>query len=261
MLDVALTQRHENSSSVLGASRFLTRPYFTYIPLQPGISLMLEDVINSQVTRTYSPTDLYDEFPVTSEMQHIFRASRSYLALVQTYQDGIPIAMVTLADYRNLVQWHIMSLSPVSELEGNIDELSPLYEPCRLALIIMGVGVIFPLPPQSAPLLYLAEMLQTDIRSKTDITQSLSLVGRKIKLWCLIVGTIAASGSAVRAWYMEELAFHAQLHCRPEWSEIKRDLNGILWLDSACELAGSRIWVEALSLSNRRDLFRHTQRH
>jgi hypothetical protein len=90
--------------------------------------------------------NLIAELPITYDMQEIFRAARAYFALVDKYQDGIHVALDTLADCRNLIQWHIMSLLPGSQLGTRLMDAYPLYESCRLALVIMGVGVVFPLP-------------------------------------------------------------------------------------------------------------------
>lgn len=192
--------------------------------------------------------NLIAELPITYDMQEIFRAARAYFALVDKYQDGIHVALDTLADCRNLIQWHIMSLLPGSQLGTRLMDAYPLYESCRLALVIMGVGVVFPLPPQSAPLLDLARMLQAELQSTRDFAKVYSSVSTKLVYWCLILGGIAATGSSERRWYVEEIRRLAGPYGLPEWDRIKRDLKTILWLDRACDFGGRLLWEEALRL-------------
>jgi hypothetical protein len=237
-----------DSSDVLAASRSLSQPLFPCISLQEGEFLTLNDIINSQHPVLNVDTDLVSELPITSEMQEIFSASRAYLALIDKYQDGVYVALEMLADFRNLVQWHIMSLLPGGKLGPNVTNSYPLYEACRLALVIMGVGVIFPLPPQSAPLLELSQMLQAQLQSVEDIAKVYSSVSMKLVYWCLILGGIAAGESQERLWYGEELRRLAEPYGLPIWDEVKRDLKTILWLDRACDFAGRIFWEEALCL-------------
>lgn len=192
--------------------------------------------------------DIISELPITSETQEIFSASRAYLALVDKYQDGVYVALDMLADFRNLVQWHIMSLLPGSKVDPCITNSYPLYESCRLALVIMGVGVIFPVPPQSAPLLELSQMLQAELQSTEDTAKIYSSESIKLVYWCLILGGIAAGESQERLWYAEELRRLAGPYGLPSWDEIKRDLKTILWLNRACDFAGWFFWEEALCL-------------
>jgi hypothetical protein len=236
------------SSGVLGASRLLTPPLFPYISIHEREYLTLRDIIDSQHPVPTVDSNLIAELPITYEVQEIFRAARAYFALVEKYQDGIYVALDTLADFRNLIQWHIMSLLPGSQLDSRLMNAYPLYESCRLALVIMGVGVVFPLPPQSAPLLDLARMLQAELQSTKDIAKVYSSVSTKLVYWCLILGAIAATGFSERLWYVEEIRRLAGPHGLPGWDGIKQDLKTILWLDRACDFAGRLLWEEALCL-------------
>jgi hypothetical protein len=193
-------------------------------------------------------SEIVAELPITYEVQDIFRAARAYLALVDKYQDGVQVALDTLADFRNSIQWYIMSLLPASQLDSTLMDAYPLYESCRLALVIMGVGVVFPLPPQSAPLLNLARILQTELQSIKDTSKAYSSVNIKLVSWCMTLGGIAATGSPLRTWYVEEIQRLAGPCGLPGWDRIKQDLKMILWLDKACDSAGRLFWEEALCL-------------
>lgn len=226
----------------------MSPPLFSYICIHEGEYLTLRDIIDSQHPVPTVDSDRIAELPITYEMQEIFRAARAYFALVDKHQDGIHVALDTLADYRNLIQWHIMSLLPGSQLGSRLTNAYPLYESCRLALVIMGVGVVFPLPPQSAPLLELARTLQAELQSTKDFAKAYSSVSIKLVYWCLVLGGIAATGFSERLWYVEEIRRLAEPYGLPDWDGIKQDLKTILWLDRACDFAGRLLWEEALCL-------------
>ncbi len=138
---------------MLGASRSLSRPSFPYISLQTGGFLDLQDVIDPNI-------DPFESNHMPPEMQTIFQCHRKYVSEVEMYEDGMPVGIDMLCDHRNIIQWHIMSLLPSAQLGSSNASTYPLYEACRLALIIFGIGVAFPLPPQSAPLVTLGRMLK-----------------------------------------------------------------------------------------------------
>ncbi|KAJ5890523.1 uncharacterized protein N7473_006751 [Penicillium subrubescens] len=235
-------------SGVLGASRLLSPPLFSYICIHEGEYLTLRDIIDSQHPVPTVDPNLIAELPITYDMQEIFRAARAYFALVDKYQDGIHVPLDTLADCRNLIQWHIMSLLSGSQLGARLIDAYPLYESCRLALVILGVSVIFPLPPQSAPLLELSRMLQAELQSTKDFAKVYSSVSTKLVYWCLVLGGIAATGSSERRWYVEEIRRLAGPYGLREWDSMKQDLKTILWLDRACDFGGRLLWEEALRL-------------
>jgi hypothetical protein len=128
-------------------------------------------------------------------------------------------------------------------------QLYPMYECCRLALIIFGVGIIFPLPAEAAPLVQLARMLQLELRSaEYSVAISSSMEALHLHFWCVVLGGISATGSQERAWFVYELRRAAVLNAVPSWGELLAILRPILWLDSACNPAGKELWMEAMSL-------------
>jgi hypothetical protein len=185
---------------------------------------------------------------VIPEIQSIFRSLRIYVELVETYQDGIQMGMDTLCDYRNVIQWHIMSLLPSNQLGSAHIDFYPLYEACRLALVTFGVGITFPLPPQTTPLVSLARMLHFELLIYSKGTKNELLEVQSLYGWCLMVGGIAGKGLPERSWYASKLQQYATSRGLSSWHEIRVELKEILWLDSACELAGQILWDEAMSL-------------
>ncbi|KAJ5082673.1 hypothetical protein N7532_011716 [Penicillium argentinense] len=228
-------------SSVLGASRSLSRPSFPYISVQTGGHLILQDIINPHTERFSSPH-------IPPEMQDIFRAQLTYVTEIEMYEDGIPISRDVLCDHRNLIQWHIMSLIPSGQLGSSHSGLYPLYEASRLALIIFGVGVSFPLPPQSAPLVTLARMLKLELQSYHRSVQEIPISAVSLYTWILMLGCIAATGSAERKWYINSMGAHVVFYGPITWYEFKIELKSILWLERACDQPGELVWNEVMCL-------------
>ncbi|KAL2811836.1 hypothetical protein BJX63DRAFT_265180 [Aspergillus granulosus] len=239
-------------SDILGASRSLSRPKFPFVSLgNEGQSIL------QQISRDEIDQSTLLDLEVTPEMHTALQDARAYVYLVERYIEGVYFGeptMQIMSDSRNFVQWQIMSLLPMSQLAlGSVIPTQPVrmlvYEACRLALITFGVGVIFPLPPQSAPLLQLARSLQmtlqldADDRSRTGLL-SFPRTEVKTRLWCLVLGGIAASGVHEREWFVDELKYFAAEHGFPMWNDIRVMLRSVLWFDGACNSAGEQLWSE-----------------
>ncbi|KAJ5891019.1 uncharacterized protein N7473_007247 [Penicillium subrubescens] len=235
-------------SGVLGASRSLARPTFPYISIRSGTRMTLKDILGIDDFSQNPKSEITEGDHVNPEMQKIFRGLRIYVELIETYQDGIQMGMDTLCDYRNVIQWHVMSLLPSTQLGSAHVGFYPLYEACRLALLTFGVGITFPLPPQTAPLASLARMLQIELQVYSQAIQNDSLEVQRLYSWCLMVGGIAGKGSSERSWYASKLQHYATSRGLSTWHEMRVELREVLWLDSACDLAGKMLWDEAMSL-------------
>lgn len=226
---------------MLGASRSLSRPSFPYISLQTGGFLDLQDIIDPNI-------DLFKSTHMPTEMQTIFQCHRTYISEVEIYEDGMPVGTDMLCDHRNIIQWHIMSLLPSTQLGSSHASTFPLYEACRLALIIFGVGVAFPLPPQSAPLVTLGRMLKIELKAYHQETKDIPPSARSLYVWILTLGGIAATGSSEREWFVDKLQLHTACHGISIWDDFETELKSTLWLSSACTLPGKLIWDEVMGL-------------
>lgn len=209
--------------------------------------MTLQDILGIDDFSQHPKSEVSEGEHVIPEMQKIFRGLRIYIELIEAYQDGIQMGMDTLCDYRNVVQWYIMSLLPSSQLGTAHTSFYPLYETCRLALVTFGVGITFPLPPQTAPLSTLARMLQIELQIYSQSVQNQSLEVQKLYGWCLMMGGIAAKLSSKRSWYANKLKMYATSRDLSTWHEMRMELREVLWLDSACDLAGNMLWDEAMS--------------
>lgn len=182
------------------------------------------------------------------QMQDIFHFQRTYVNEVEMYEDGMHIATDVLCDHRNLIQWHIMSLLPSTQLGESHADAYPLYEACRLALIVFAVGVTFPLPPQSAPLETLARMLKIELQSYNKASKTIPPEALSLYLWILTLGGIAATGSADRGWFTDKLKIHTTCYGPSTWQDFETELKSVLWLERACGLGGRLMWNEVMGL-------------
>ncbi|KAJ0421586.1 hypothetical protein BJY00DRAFT_107022 [Aspergillus carlsbadensis] len=249
-------------SGILSASRSLTRPFFPFVPLQSVAPPTLQDTINIQEHTIDFGPDILRSLQMTEEMHSVFCAARAYVSIVDAYQQGSALAMnlAAICDHRNLLQWQIMSLPPVNEIGPVINGVCPMYEPCRLALMVLGVGVVFPLPAETTPLVDAARMLQIALQAYKYSTSSLvspSTVARlevlRVYCWCVVLGGIASTGSHERVWFVHELRRVAAAMSVSSWSELHVVLRSILWFDEACSSAGKELFMEATHYLNNKE--------
>lgn len=182
---------------------------------------------------------------VTPQMAEALQGAHAYIGIVRTclassYEPSL------LADQRNLAQFTILSLPPVADIQTCFSQPSQgaTYEACRLAALIFGVGVIFPIPAQNSPLDSLARQLQSALLQPTASTLWLSPHTRIPLLWILTLGGIAARDTTVRSFFASALGHSARRSGLSSWSHLKQRLEIMLWFDLACDEAGESLWQE-----------------
>ncbi|KAL3486010.1 hypothetical protein BJX62DRAFT_229093 [Aspergillus germanicus] len=239
-------------SSVLGASKSLSRPALPFISLYTGRQMTLQQMTERNSFQSLqSGLDPLLDLHITTEMYDVFRAIRTYVSLVEVYQDGANGVLdgLTMCDNRNLVQWHVLSLAPASELDLLL-QLCPVYEACRLALMIFGVGVTFPLPPGIAQFSRLVSAIRFELQAllvQGSVLANVSSI--QACCWCLILGGIVAEQQAERQWFVQELKDILAVLRISTWGQLKGVLRSFLWLDSACDPGGRQLWMEMDALS------------
>ena len=152
--------------------------------------------------------------------------------------------MCRITNQRNVVQYHLLSLPPAGQFDKNFRQRYPVYESCRLAGLIVGVGVTFPLPAQTAPFQTLIRLLQVELQA-SDLESTWP--GRdavRALLWVLTIGGIAATGLPERAWFVATLRRVTVRSGLSRWQDLKQVLESMLWLESACDRAGKQLWDE-----------------
>ena len=154
--------------------------------------------------------------------------------------------MNLLIHHRNLVQYQLLALSPADDLGELFTQMCPKYEACRLAALVFGIGITFPLPVWAAPFPRLIVGLrQALISSDLNGVWNEDL---RLLLWMLAVGGIAATDLPVRDWVVSTLGGVVARLRLTNWETARAMLNEILWLDSACERGGRSLWDDAQAL-------------
>jgi hypothetical protein len=175
---------------------------------------------------------------ITTELAKVLGGMQAYTSILEAYQEGILYNpdLCMIIDKRNFIQHSLLSL-PVTQGYW-------AYDICRIATLIYGVGVVFPLPASTAPFTSLVSLLQAGLQNSMAYVTEFSPDVVNFFVWAIVMGGIAASALPERTWYIAELAkitSYAHLAC---WADAKRSLKMILWSDIACETSGARLWEE-----------------
>ncbi|RAL11920.1 uncharacterized protein BO97DRAFT_443623 [Aspergillus homomorphus CBS 101889] len=236
-------------SDLVTCSTFLSPPVFDFMPLrEERKGLTMQDMLGYSmvdVERRFGPLR---EIGFTSEMVEVFYGMQAYIKLVESHmttQHCNPDYSL-LSDQRNLVHYNLLSLPALSSFD-RFSDYQPheiMYEICRLAGLIFGVGVVLPLQAQSAPLAQLATFIQEALYiSKSPFSWD-HPQARTALFWVLFLGGIAAEDRPERAWYVELISQVAGSHGIYTWDEARKILRVMLWYDRACERGGRKLWLE-----------------
>lgn len=173
-------------------------------------------------------------FPVAAledQFQDLLWDVRCYLDMIKAYYSGtwskppnIPLALA-----RNLIQHRILSLDH--------DASNGVREICRVAVLVFGCVVVYPLQ-NLAPLHYYVEELAHLLKIPNDIDDD-------FRLWLLFLGAMASDQMPILSWYMLELRKLASKYDM-RWSMVKKVLEGFLWLDIACGEGALEVWQRVL---------------
>jgi hypothetical protein len=184
----------------------------------------------------------------TTELAEVFQAMKAYTSIVEKYQDGSTTEpdLRRISDQRNFVQHRLLSLPPAGKLDQDFRKSHPVYEICRLAVLIFGVGVIFifPLPARTAPLPTLVRLLQAELQESSFESDWWFPDAVEVLIWVLTLGGIAATGLPNRTWFVAALGRVSACSGLSRWRDLKPVLDGILWLDCACDFGGQQLWEE-----------------
>ncbi|KAL1961886.1 hypothetical protein VTN77DRAFT_966 [Rasamsonia byssochlamydoides] len=239
-------------ADIIMSSRRLTRPHFPFISLTGISNPTLPGAFGFGLPDLERSLGRYGGFGFTIEMAEVFHAMKEYTALIRAYEEGsiLDPDMALISGLRNLLQYHILALPARSERGSIFQECHPGYEACRLAALIYGIGVIFPLPAHVAPLASLARQLRLELAAQRicDCDWDVTSVGCvEMFMWILTLGGIAATmgRQSERRWFATELGRVALRRGLSSWYDLKGILQRVLWLDCACDAAGRRLWDES----------------
>jgi hypothetical protein len=183
----------------------------------------------------------------TSQMAEAFQAVHAYISIIKTNPTSVRDVSL-LADQRNLTQHTLISLAPAADLHTFFSlSHAATYEACRLAALIFGVGVLFPIPAQNTPLNNIARLIQGVLQQPNSSELWSAPATRIPLLWILTLGGIAANETPERAWFVSVLANIMSQTGLQNWPSLKTVLESMIWYDAACDLAAEALWFECQS--------------
>ncbi|PYI04729.1 hypothetical protein BO78DRAFT_431060 [Aspergillus sclerotiicarbonarius CBS 121057] len=235
---------------LVNATLTLSIPPLPFHPLSEDSAQTLQGFLGSFSDAGYDRSGRLPPSGLPPNLEEAFEAMALYTTMVERYLRGEIARPDTQAmcDQRNLIQHCLMSLPPA---DGS-SEVDRFYEVCRVSAIIYSIGVIFPLPAATAPFSALVQTLRTNLGDVPLEGSWLSSPEETVLLlWVVTMGGIAATGMPEREWFvgmLQETALQAGLG---EWRTLRQSLKTILWLHSACDAAGEKLWNETQELRQR----------
>ncbi|CAI7617132.1 unnamed protein product [Penicillium crustosum] len=233
-------------SDIMSCSVLCVHPCFDFWPLADyRLGLSIQELLG------FGPSDVDQGFArlqaigATRQMAEAFQAVHTYIGIIKA-SPNVTHDVSLLVDQRNLTQHTLLCLAPASELHTFFSHPThaATYEACRLAALIFGVGVLFPIPAQNTPLNTLARRIQSVLLQPSSRGLWTSSSTRCPLIWILTLGGIAANDTPERAWFASALGDTARKTGLNSWANVKSVLGSMLWYDAACDAAGEALWQE-----------------
>ncbi|OQE35236.1 hypothetical protein PENCOP_c014G00474 [Penicillium coprophilum] len=233
-------------SDIMSCSVLCVHPCFDFWPLADfRLGLSIQELLGFGPSAIEQGFGRLQEIGATPQMAEAFQAVHTYIEIIKA---GPQHDISLLADRRNLTQHTLLCLTPASDLFFSHPTHAATYEACRLAALIFGVGVLFPIPAQNTPLNKLARLIRSLLLqpSSSEIWSSPST--RLALIWVLTLGGIAANDAPERVWFVSTLGDVARKTGLNSWVSIKSIIGSMLWYDAACDLAAETLWQENISM-------------
>ncbi|KAJ5121057.1 uncharacterized protein N7515_009018 [Penicillium bovifimosum] len=232
-------------SDILTCSSLCIHPCFDFWPLVDSrMGLSVQEILG------FGPLDVdrgfgrLQKIGATRQMAEAFQAVHTYIGIVRASPTSTPDVSL-LTDQRNLTQHTLICIAPASEVDFAYPTQAATYEACRLAAMIFGVGVIFPIPQQNTPLNTLARSIISVLLQPNSSELWSSPSTRVPLIWVLTLGGIAATGTLDRRWFVSALGDITRKTGLTSWASVKSVLASMLWYDPACDTAAEDLWLEA----------------
>ncbi|KAE9381923.1 hypothetical protein N431DRAFT_476667 [Stipitochalara longipes BDJ] len=173
------------------------------------------------------------------ELSTVLQSMAAYTIIVHNHiqENAVQDNKGKLADIRNFVQHHLLSLPASDKLTAIPDSL---YEATRLAALIYSLLVVFPIHGPRAPFVELASQLRFNV-SFLDLEKQMRL---KHLLWIVVMGAISGMNTPNRIWFVwavRELSLRLKINA---WEEVKDILGQFLWFENTNNRDGRKVWEE-----------------
>ncbi|KAL1854078.1 hypothetical protein VTK73DRAFT_8808 [Phialemonium thermophilum] len=241
-------------SAVLDATRMGGKPALPFVPhLDQDQPCSLDRRLGFTTADVERRLGAYRRY-LPDGMLQVLYGLRAFEAVLGQYADqdvAVGSERRALVDQRNLVQFHILSL-PSERCSREWEDA--LYETCRLALMLYGMGVVFPVSLGAAPwgrlTQELLDVLQRDDAAVLRRCGPHHPLALQLLAWSTVIGGISAHGTPLRSRYVSLL----KKWWPPQMFESRfatfrsAMLESIAWFSYSCEKAGEDLWREVLQL-------------
>jgi Fungal specific transcription factor domain len=182
-------------------------------------------------------------------MIEVFDSVGALTHAIDVHLQGKPFGQYigTIHRTRTAVQHTLLLLPTLDELNLRPSEKGEdkknIYECCRLAGLIYGVAVVYPVPNSYGVLQELVKRLQRAL-----IVLDIESCGRTLDgvlLWMVTLGGIAALDKPERVWFASQLGDLMRRQGMDGWDNMEGRLESFLWLESACGQGWHMLWDEA----------------
>lgn len=229
----------------MNSTLLLSRPPLPFFALSGQVASEIGKSAFYGATDTAQSLSFLYEMGLDSTVLLVMREMKAYSRVIEDYMEGSSpyYDAQAMCDLRNLVQYHLMSIEPISG-----PGLEAISEICRLAMVIYSIGVTFPLIGIGDTLATLAKQLHLKLQDELFLDSwPLLENGDILCLWIIMMGGIAAATKSLRHFFVKSLAEVMYCSHNVQWRRVEEKLRMLLWLDSACNPAGIELWNEAYS--------------
>lgn len=236
------------------STKYMLKPRLPLVPIfketleghTPGWP-SLEPVEEFQLLGSENIIDPITNAGLPTDMEEILKDMRNYNAVINLYTQGLipQLGLANIADRRNFIQYRLCSLDPVYEFHELFVEAHRTYEPCRLAAMIYGMLVIYPLPAANRPFNRLCSLLKIALID-SDIQSGTWQLCPEMLLWVLVLGAMASRDLEQRPWFVDILRDTVNVLGIASWLNLKEIMVSIMWMDCVCDIGVHAVWDEVM---------------
>lgn len=237
------------SRALIRSTMRLIKPPSSYIPADKNHEgLTLQELFGFSSFDVKEAFGQFRAIGFTEKMTEVFHGMHVYMTYIHDYLQGSTRHSdpSLIHEQRNLLQFSIISLPPVSDILGFHQDPrhAIIYESSRLAALIYGAGVIIPIPSKNSPLPQLARLIQACLINTDTETIWDTPPARVALFWILTLGGIAAESLPERVWFVEKLGYVSRVNYCCCWPDLRNLLGFMPWYGPACDPAARLLWDE-----------------
>jgi len=131
----------------------------------------------------------------------------------------------------------ILSIPPCPDRDS-------LYEPVRLATLILDVGIVFPLPPVTGVLGRLVRLMKNVVEDVNTYMSQLPEDWTEVIIWILFIAGIAAKGMPERIWFIDKLRDLVDRLGVKKWADLKPFLRSFIWTANSMDEEAIGLWED-----------------